>query len=166
MPDATLYAAIDAYFAGERQLGFTLVPFGLVALGAAVWAWRSHPGGFGLSLAITLLLLGLGGLGVGGGLAAKTPGQVAALKAQHAEAPVEALTAERARMAQVNANWKTLKLIWVALIALGVGLIMLGGRGWTGGLGLGLLLIGAAFMTIDVTAERRAFVYADALDGG
>lgn len=166
MSDTALYAAIDAYFAGERQLALTLIPFGLVALGAAFWAWRAHPGGFGLPLAISLLLLGLGGLGVGGGLAVKTPTQVAELKAKHGEAPAEALSEERARMVKVNANWKVLETIWTGLIAVGVALIMLGGREWTSGLGLGLLLIGATFMTIDVTAEQRARVYGAVLDGG
>ncbi|MCA9540215.1 MAG: hypothetical protein KC620_15060 [Myxococcales bacterium] len=158
------YAAIDTYFAGERQLGLLLVPVGLLVIAAAFFAWRGQPGPFGVGLAIPLALLGLLGAGVGGGLALKTPGQVNTLKAALEEKPAEALAAERDRMAKVNANWIRLKLVWTAFALIGLGLILLGRKEWMPGVGVGLLIFAATLMATDVTAERRALVYTAALD--
>lgn len=159
-----LYDAIETYFLGERQLGLTLVPLGLVALGAAWWAWRAHPGAFGVALAIPVLLLGLGSVAGGAVLAVRTPAQVEALEAAHAERPGAALAAERERMRAVNANWSRLKALWTGLAILGFALIMLGRRDWMSGLGLGLVVIGAVFICVDVTAERRARIYGAVLE--
>ena len=159
-----LDAAIDAYFAGERVVGLTLVPYGILALVVAIGIFRTGSGGFATGMAVPLLLLALVAAGAGGFLACKTPAQVDLLKRDLAADHGTALGDELTRMARVNTNWPRLKLTWAVLAAAGFALASWAGREWAPGLALGLLVISTTFMIVDTLAERRAAVYTRALE--
>lgn len=159
-----LLAALETYFRGERATGMLLVPVGLLLLALAFWCWRNEPGAFGLSLAIPLAVLGLAGAAGGAGLAIKTDAQVSALIAQHAREPGPMAQAELVRMERVNANWPRLKAAWLVVGLIALGLLMLGGREWTHGLGLALIAACALLFFVDTFAERRAEPYTRALE--
>ena len=159
-----LNEAIDTYFAGERGTGLLLIPVGLAYVGAAIWLWRTEPGGFASALGIPLLLVALVGVGVGGFLAWKTPAQVETLKSSLDAEPKAALGVEVERMEKVNGNWVVLKIVWTIMGIAGLACVMMAGdRGWMQGLGLGLLVLSTMAMVIDVFAERRALIYFEAL---
>jgi hypothetical protein len=157
----TLLEVLEGYFRGERAIGFVAVWVGLVALGFAFWSWRSMEGGFGVGLAIPILLVGLAGSVGGPMLVLRTERQVTELRAA---TPARIREIERPRMAKVNANWPKLKIAWTVLSLIGLALIGLVKRDWAAGLGLGLILLTSLGFTIDLFAERRAEVYARALD--
>lgn len=155
-----LHEAIDLYFRGEKATGIGGAVIGAVLLAAAFAVYRMHAGGFGAALAIPLVLLGLAAVVGGSVLAGKTGPQVAAL---HASIDGEGLSAERARMERVNANWPRFKIAWTTLSLTALLLLWAVRRDWAQGLGLALLLVGCLGFFVDVFAERRAHVYTDVL---
>jgi hypothetical protein len=156
-----LVEVMQAYFRGERAVGFAAMAIGLVAVGFAFWAWRSAEGSFATGLAVPLLIAGLG-LSIGGPLlVVRTDRQVAELSALSAD---EIKKIEVPRMAKVNANWSRLKATWTVLIAIGLILIWAVKREWALGVGLSLLLIACMLFTADVFAEKRAVIYTRALE--
>ena len=48
---ASFLEAMHAYFAGEKALGWLLVPIGLALLGFSIWVGRTEAGGFRWGLA-------------------------------------------------------------------------------------------------------------------
>lgn len=151
------------YFRGERLAGWSALIAGILLSALVVHAARTYAGGFMWGFVITLGLLALGGIGAGMWLVAKTPTQVAEIQTRYEADPAELAQAEQTRMAKVNANWPLLKGVWVALLILGLGLSFVG-REWSAGVALGLLMIGACGMLVDVLAERRAHVYTEAIN--
>lgn len=158
-----LMNAVQTYFRGERAIGLALVPIGLALIAFAFYVWRTEGGAFMAALSIPLLVVGLAGAGGGVALVVRTDAQVAALERMHAEAPSRLVELEAPRMAKVNANWIRLKIAWTALALVALALLMLVKRDWSTGLGLALLFVSTLAFTVDVFAERRARIYADAL---
>jgi hypothetical protein len=168
----TFLDTMHAYFRGERieSLAF-IVP---AALGMLTLAWvglRIERGPFGIGFGIPLLVFGLVALSTGLAVGLRTPAQVAALEAAHAESPAAMLATERPRMERVNANWPLYLAAWVSCVVIGCLLRFLVPREWAHGVGPALVLVGALGLTIDGFAERRARVYTAALsqlaaDGG
>lgn len=157
--------AVHTYFRGERAIGLALVPIGLALLALAFYLWRTESGAFMASLTIPLLIVGLAGAGGGVGLVLRTDAQVAELERLHAEDPARVVALEAPRMEKVNANWIRLKVAWTALALVALVLLMAVKRDWATGLGLALILMSALIFWVDVFAERRARVYAEALQG-
>lgn len=108
---------------------------------------------------LALLLFALLELGIGCGLAWRTPGQAAALVEGLDRTPAVTLAAERTRMATVERNFRIVKVVELALLALGAGLVLLGGRAALTGIGLGLVLEAALLLVFDVFAAARAADY-------
>ncbi|HWN66267.1 MAG TPA: hypothetical protein VNM90_01445 [Haliangium sp.] len=159
-----LTESLPAYFRGEQHLGIGLAVFGVLALAAAFWVWRTQVGAFAWWLMIPLALVGAGA-GIGGAaLAVKTQAQVTRLVAQLDTEPAALVTAETSRMARVNANWPRLKVAWSVVIVAALGLLLFVHREWASGLGLALLLTATTLFFVDVFAERRASVYTAALE--
>lgn len=159
-----LLDALQTYFRGEKMTGLGLVPVGVVVSCFAGLLWRTESGGFRLGVAVPLLVIGLAGIGGGAGLAIRTARQVPALE-QTYRADARAMVAqELPRMARVNRNWPRFKAIWTVMAALALVLLWAGGRPWTAGLGVSLLLVAALLVMIDVFAERRAILYTWALE--
>lgn len=159
-----LTESLQAYFRGEQHLGIGLAVFGVLALAAAFWVWRTQVGAFAWWLVIPLALVGAGA-GIGGAaLAVKTQAQVAGLTAQLETEPTALVTAEVSRMARVNANWPRLKAAWSVVIVVALVLLVFVHREWASALGLALLLTATMLFVVDVFAERRAGVYMATLE--
>jgi hypothetical protein len=157
----TLLEVLEAYFRSERAVGFVFLGVGLFSLAFAFWTWRTMEGGFGVGLAIPMLLLGLAGSVGGPMFVVRTERQVAELREQ---SPTKIREVERPRMARVNANWPRFKAAWTALILIALALLWLVKRDFAAGVGLGLILLSGFVFTIDLFAERRAEIYARALE--
>lgn len=158
-----LTESLQTYFRGEQQLGIALAVFGVLALAAAFWVWRTQTGAFAWWLVVPLAIMGLGTGAGGTALAVKTRSQVASLTAQLQTAPEALVTAEVSRMARVNANWPRLKVAWSIVIVAALALLLLVRREWASALGLSLLLLSTTLFFVDVFAERRATGYTTAL---
>jgi hypothetical protein len=153
---------LHEYFLGERQAGLCAAGLGLASLLFALWLFRGASPF--RSMMIPLGLVGLLQLGVGLGLFFKTPAQVAAVEAGLAQAEAgaraTALDHETARMARVQKNFVVLKMVWLGLIVLGLGLALLGpARSGLVGVGLGILLQAAVMLAFDLFAEARGHSY-------
>lgn len=157
-------AAMQTYLRAERATGWALVGAGLALGIAAVFVWRTQAGGFRTGFVLPLALATAGTLAGGVWLAQRSARQLVELRAGYGEAPEATVEAEAARMEKVNDNWALLKGAWTILIGGALGLIFLGGRGWTTGLGLSLLILATMAMTLDVFAERRARAYTSVLE--
>lgn len=158
-----LTSVLRDYFGGERQLGVGLVVFGMLALGGAVWVWRTQAGAFAVWLLVPLIAAAAV-FGVGGTvLAVRSQAQIVALTAQLETKPDKVIAAETVRMATVNANWPRLKAIWAVVTIVALVLLLAVRREWASGFGLALLLLATTLFFVDVFAERRAAAYTTAL---
>jgi hypothetical protein len=158
-----LTESLQAYFRGEQHLGIALAVFGVLALAAAFWVWRTQVGAFAWWLVVPLGLMGVGTSAGGTALAIKTQAQVDSLVAQLETEPAALVTAEERRMASVNANWPRLKVAWSVVIVAALVLLLFVRREWASALGLSLLLMATTLFFVDVFAERRAEGYTTAL---
>lgn len=138
------------------SIGLALVVFGIVAL-------KVESGGFAWGVAIPSILFGLVLMGTGIGVAARTNGQIAEIKADYASDPVAIVQKELPRMEKVNKNFRTTFFAFGVLAVLGLVFHYLAGPTWGRGLGALLILVGALGLLIDGFAERRAVPYTDAL---
>jgi hypothetical protein len=160
----TLVDALRSYFQGERALGMFLVVAGLVVLGALYGVWRTQPAPFALGLGVPLVLFALAATAGGAVLERRSADQIARFTIEARERPAELVAAEKSRMARVNANWPRLKIAWIALAIVGFALVNALKRDGATGVGLALVLLAAFLTTVDVFAERRAHLYAAALE--
>ncbi|HNN98311.1 MAG TPA: hypothetical protein PKI03_38870 [Pseudomonadota bacterium] len=153
---------IHQYFLGERQAGLCAALLGLGSLLFTLWLFRSVSPF--RAMMIPLGIVGLLQLGVGIGLYAKTPAQVAGVEAGLSQSDPSARAAahrtETTRMERVQANFVIIKRVWLGLIVLGLGLAILGApRSALIGVGLGILIQGAVMLAFDIFAEARGRTY-------
>ncbi len=156
---------LRAYFLAEQQAGLCAVGLGFVSLAIAWWLFRSVSPF--RSMMIPLGVVGLLQVGVGAGLYIKTPAQVRALEAGLSQATAhpeargpEARDKETQRMQRVQANFVLLKFGWIALVAVGLGLVVfMRGRPGIVGVGLGILLQAVVMLAFDLFAEARGADY-------
>jgi hypothetical protein len=149
---------LHRYFDGERQAGMLAAALGVASIAFAVWLFRS--GSPFRAMWIPLALVGLAQLGVGIGLNVRTGPQVAALVDGLDETHEETKRTEIARMDRVVKNFAILKLVWIVLMAVSVGLIMtMRSRPAAVGVGMALVVEAAVMLAFDVFAEARADVY-------
>ena len=155
---------MQSYFRGERieSLGFIL-PFGVFCLAIAWAAVRAERNAFGWGFAVPVALIALVCVSVGAGVGLRTPGQIQRLSAQVQEDPKAFLAEEIPRMEQVNRNWPTYRVAWIAFVVIGAALRFVLRADWAHGAGIGLMFMGAGGIIIDGFAERRAMVYMEAL---
>lgn len=160
----TFLDTMQSYFRGERVESLVFIaPFGLFCLMMAAAALRVERNAFGWGFAVPMILLALLGLGVGGGVGLRTPGQLEKLTTQYQQDPKTFLAEELPRMEKVNRNWPIYRAAWITFVLAGLGLRFGLSADWAHGLGIGLMFLGAAGIIIDGFAERRAHVYVDAL---
>lgn len=160
---------LHQYFLGERLAGLCAAALGLGALVFTLWLFRSVSP-FRAMMG-PLGLVGLLQLGVGIGLYFKTPPQLAGVEAGLTQADPAARTAahakETARMDRVQKNFVIIKIVWIALIVLGLGLSVFGAsRSTLAGVGLGLLIQGSVMLAFDMFAEARGTTYFAWLQSG
>ncbi|GAA4351211.1 hypothetical protein GCM10023185_09690 [Hymenobacter saemangeumensis] len=151
---------IELYFRAEKAESLVFVGAGVVAVTLAAWLLLGQRTALSTGLAIPLLLIGLTQLTVGGSVYLRTDRQQAELEAVYARAPAQFAAQEMPRMQQVNASFDLYKLVEIAFILIGTGLIYFRQQHdfWLG-LGLGMLLQGTVMLAADIFAERRADVY-------
>ncbi len=151
---------LDIYFRAEKAESLVFVLVGLVALGLSGWLLVQHRSALTTGLAIPLVLIGLLQLTVGGSVYLRTDRQLADLQQRYRTAPTAFVAAETPRMIAVNRNFDVYKLIEIAFILVGTGLLYaLQHRDFWAGLGLGMIVQGTAMLGADFFAERRADVY-------
>jgi hypothetical protein len=156
---------MQSYFRGERlEAMFYIGPAGLLLWALALTALKAEKGAFAWGLAVPWFLFGLVLAGVGGGVAVRTPSQVAALEQEYAASPKAMVEKELPRMRQVNRMWPIYLSVWTALVVLGLALRFAFKADWAHGVGPALILVGAFGFLIDGFAERRARPYTAALE--
>jgi hypothetical protein len=111
-----LLSALHTYFQGEKTEALVFIlPIGLLSLVFGIWLWVDSDGGFMRGVAIPFLAMGVLMSTVGGVVGYRTPAQEAQLTRalqQPNEVARPALEAEAARMAKVDAAWKTYLIMW------------------------------------------------------
>ncbi len=163
-------AALRIYFAGEVTVAATFLALGLagLVLGVALLRRATHARSraFRRGLALPVLGIALAQGAVGGAVLVRTDAQVAALRAQLAEAPADYRAAEGARMRAMVRGFRTLALIEVVLMLVGATLTVVGrARRRLGllGAGLGLVVEGGLSLAVDQYAAYSARAYVGAL---
>jgi len=153
-------APIELYFRAEKAESLVFILAGVAAVGGAVWLLLTQRSALTTGLAIPLIVVGLIQLVVGGTVYLRSDAQQAELVALHAQSPNQFVALEAPRMQQVNRNFDMYKLVEIAFIVVGTGLIFFRQHHdfWLG-LGLGMLLQGTVMLTADIFAERRADAY-------
>jgi hypothetical protein len=153
---------MSSYFTAEKQESLLFIAVGLVAIAVAVWLWT---GDHRLkSMAFPLIAVVAIQITVGTGVYVRTDGQVTQLSAQLETAPAELKASETLRMGVVMDKFGTYKIIEIALLVLGIGLIlMLRNSDLAVGIGAGLLLQSAFMLCLDMFAEIRAEDYLKSL---
>ncbi len=156
--------ALDRYFEGEvrEAASFLGVGAGTAFFGGAVVS-RSD---FGIGLGSALLSVSAIELGAGIVLLARTPDQVAELRALYRRDPGAYRREEGERMERVNLWFDVYMGIEIGLMGLGGASILFGAlddRPGFVGAGVGLAHQASAMLTFDLLAARRADVYTEAI---
>lgn len=156
---------MHGYFRGERMQALLIVPAGVLFLGTAFAAWRTQHGGQAWATAVPAAIFGLILVGVGLGVALRTPAQVAGLEAHHARDVAAMLQDEVPRMQQVMVLFSRTIPTFGVLTLVGLGLRFgLRGNEWAAALGAVLVAGGGIGLMVDGFAARRAEVYLGALE--
>ena len=154
---------MQAYFRGEKLLGYGFVAIGVPMIGFAIFVFRSQVGGFRLGLAIPLALVGVLITAAGPFFVRRNAQLAEDIEARYAEDPPALAAAEGERMAVVNANWPRLKLAWAVIAVAAMAGLLLVKVDWVQGLALALLCVTTVLFFVDTFGERRAVPYTDAL---
>lgn len=157
---------VTSYFSGEvREALIFILPLGLLSLSFGGWLLLANPSSFTKGVAIPFLGMGLMLTLVGGGVALRTPAQVAALTLTNVHDSSRAVvTSEVTRMAGVNTRWAYYLAIWAAFGAVGLALRFLIAAPFARGLGVALVFFSGVGLLVDGFAERRAHEYAVGLE--
>jgi cation transport ATPase len=159
-------SVIRTYFAGEKSEAALIALAGLVALVAAFWLWFAIREPFARGLAAALLLTALLGLGVGGGVYARTDAQVRQLVELQRADPGRFAAEEGPRIRQVVRSFGGYRIGYAIAIVLALGFVFVPGKPLFHGLAVGLLVLAALGLTIDHYAEARAAGYLRGLESG
>ena len=155
---------LQTYFRGERlESACFIAPAGLILFAIAIAALRSETPTYAWSVAAPCFVFGLLLVVVGVAVAARTPGQVAALVEGLQSSRAATLSEELARMDRVVRNFHVTQPVFGALALLGLVLRFGLKAEWAQGLGSVLALAGAMGLMIDGFASRRAEPYLEAL---
>jgi len=146
------------YFAGEKQESLLFMAVGMLAIGVAVWLWtQGHRLRF---MAVPLVTVALLQIVVGTTVYLRTDAQLQSLATQAQNAPAQFKQEEVQRMQTVMKNFDTYKIIEMALLVLGVGLIgFLQKFDVAAGIGAGLVLQAGFTLALDMFAEARGQDY-------
>lgn len=162
-----LLGALQLYFQGEKTEALVFIlPIGLLSLVFGAWLWTDSTGGFMRGVAIPFLAMGLLMGTIGAVVGYRTPVQAAQLEQSLQQAPESArsaVQAESARMAKVDAAWKSYLVMWGLMGVVGLGLRFATSGGFTQGLGIALVFFCGVGLLVDGFAERRTHPYMAAL---
>jgi len=161
-----LQDAVSSYFQGEKieSLVFVL-PLGLLSVVFGTWLLAEAREAFARGVGWPFVVLGLALSVTGAAVGFRTPGQVERLEAALSTAPREALVAEQARMAKVNAAWPRYAAGFAALALGGIALRFAVRNEFGRGVGVACMFFAGVGFLIDGFAERRAQLYTASLVG-
>lgn len=154
--------AMNDYFSAEKSESLLFILAGLIAIGLAFWLWAE---GHRLkSAAFPLVAIALIQLVVGCTVFFRTDAQVAKLRQNFSTAPAKFKSEETTRMNVVMKSFSLYKMIEIALLAIGIGLILLMRQHDLAlGIGAGLVIQSALMLFLDLFAETRGEDYLAAL---
>jgi hypothetical protein len=146
------------YFSAEKSESWLFILVGIAALAVSVWLLRT--GSSYRGMAYPLIAVALIQLVVGGSVAFRTEGQVAALTAQLASSPAAFQAAEVPRMEVVMRNFQLYKALEVVLLLTGVALtVFFRRKELVYGVGVGLVIQASLMLVLDLFAEKRGDEY-------
>lgn len=158
----TINDALTTYFDSEKSAGLVLVGVGAIACAWAAVVRRGFSDAAGMFW--PLVIIGVLQLAIGAGLAARTPSQVAGLRATMERSQPELLAAETPRMEKVQRNFVGIEVVEAVLLAVGVALALgFKGTPYLSEVGMGLALQATVMLVFDLLAERRGALYLAAL---
>lgn len=146
------------YFTAEKIESVFFVAAGVIAIAASIWMWRT--GATLRGMGYPLVIIGLIQIFVGGAILLRTDRQVAELTGQLQSAPAAYQAAEIPRMQTVQRNFALYKWVEIALLLGGLGMSFLFRQNdlWYG-VALGLILMSAVMLFLDLLAEHRGARY-------
>jgi hypothetical protein len=152
------FPELTAYFIAEKQGGLLLVALAAASLALAAWLFLTRS--VFSAMAWPVLVLGVLELIIGVSVASRATTQVAELEAGLQARRNVTVTAEVARIANVNATFEVLKKVEMALIALAMVFLLVKPAPETlGAVGLGILVQCAILLAFDTFAHHRAERY-------
>jgi hypothetical protein len=149
------------YFSAEKHAALLLLA--LAAIGVALGVYLRAVASPFKAMAWALFVFAAIQASVGVGLLMRTDSQIAALQRGFDATPAATAAAERERMRKVNRAWRPIKIVEIALIAVGILLIAVGesrGLNWTA-CGIALVIEAGVMLAFDIFAERRAMTYTE-----
>jgi flagellar biosynthesis component FlhA len=151
-------AELTEYFTAEKHGGYLLIVLSIAGFFLAAYLWFNRSAF--MAMAWPLVVIGILALAVGLGVGLRTPSQVAALEQGLQTAKTETVASEIKRMERVNKSFRIIKIVEIALIAIGVlSILVLPVPGTWSAVGLGLLLAASVLLVFDTIAYQRALVY-------
>lgn len=155
-----LEQAIRAYFGTQRMAATIGGVVAAALIVTAAWLiWRGD--GFGRGLAIALAVIGIGFGGTGIGMTLRDGPRVERL----VQGGLETIRQEEARMTRVVANYRRIRVFFLALAAAALVLMALTAGGLAHGLAVGVLVLVAMGLTIDHYDRLLGVAYLAALRG-
>ncbi len=151
------------YFAGEKAEAFWILAAGVASLVAAIVLWFVAREPFARGLAMALLIMAGLGLSVGGTVYFRSDAQSQQLIEQQRSNPAQFAAEEGPRIRQVVQSFAQYRLGYAAAVLLALFFVFVMGKPSQHGFAVGLLLLAALGLTIDLFAERRAEHYLQGL---
>jgi membrane protein CcdC involved in cytochrome C biogenesis len=153
---------IQSYFVAEKVEGLIGTVVGVLAIALSVTLWvKASPY---RGMAFPLVLVGLLQIGVFGSVYLRTDRQVAELSAQLEASPATFKVAEIPRMETVMKNFRTYKLVEIAILLAGIVMTFVWkDRDMLYSAGVGCILQGSLMLVADLLAEHRGEVYLKAV---
>ena len=156
-----------SYYKGERFEAILLTIFGSFAIAVAIVMWQNSSQNQLLKgLFYPIAFLGVFTLLAGGFGVYNNSQRLAIMPEQYRQSPVAFIQAERKRFEGhhgVNTWWLPLKLLWAALLLVGIAIAFINRNDVTHGVAIGLMVIGTMGFVIDGFAHHRAKTYTAAL---
>jgi hypothetical protein len=151
---------IKAYFTAEKNESLLFMLMGIAAIAFSVYALVKWSEPFYKGQAIPLVLIGIIQIVVGGSVYFRTAKQMADLGKLYQTSTSDFKAQETPRMETVMKNFSLYKKVEIAFVLIGILLIVFAPpRAFWLGVGVGMLLQGAAMLSLDIFAERRGTVY-------
>jgi len=151
---------LNHYFDGERSVGIFLLGTGALSLGAGGYLYAQGEGIY-RGISYPFLVLGLTQLLIGGGVLYNNSSRVDSLSQKIASDAPGYFRDESDRMRRLNTTFNILKTVEIVFMVTGVVLALVSKSPTWQGVGVGLAIQGSLLFSVDVTAHKRAGIYAE-----
>lgn len=164
--NAMMETELHNYFELEYFFSWIKLSIGLLAIVAAIHAWRNW-GGFGKGLSLPLMSVGLIQVAVAGYIVWRTGPQLTELSGLLTQDPTKFIGIEQPRMSNVVENFVTFRYAQFTMLVVGLALLAFGRwrkMTFVIGLGSGFSIFGPILLLSDTLANNRALKYFDAIE--